>query len=92
VHDGRAHALERFEGLLQLALDGPLVGDLLLELAGGDARLVQQTLSFATMIVWPPSVSVYGTLCALSSLTIAEASLDARFENSGACAGVVIQL
>jgi hypothetical protein len=42
------------------------------------------------MIVWPPSVSVYGTPSALSSSTMAEASDEARLENSGAWVGVVI--
>ena len=43
------------------------------------------------MIVWPPSVSSYATPAALSSSTIAEASVEARLEKSGACVGAVIQ-
>ena len=45
VHDGLVDALERLEGVGELALERPLVGDLLLELAGGDALLVEQRVA-----------------------------------------------
>jgi len=44
VHRRGLHAVDRLDGLAELALDGALVVDLLLELGGGDAFLVEQRI------------------------------------------------
>ena len=50
VHDGGLHAVDRLDGLAQLALEGALVGHLLLEVGAGHALLVQQGVAVPTAV------------------------------------------